>query len=97
MFLPCTLQFLYMYMLFFYPKQLSLIIGTRITEIGGIDRPSCFGYHYASYIIRHIITTHSFLRMPLSLQETAKSTRVQITYESPLVSYVIYEGQCKRS
>jgi hypothetical protein len=32
-----------------------------------------------------------------SLQETAKSTRVQITYESPLVSYVIYEGQCKRS
>jgi hypothetical protein len=27
-----------------------------------------------------------------SLQETAKSMRVQITYESPLVSYVIYEG-----
>jgi hypothetical protein len=34
---------------------------------------------------------------PVPLQETAKSTRVQITYESPLVSYVIYEGQCKRS
>jgi hypothetical protein len=32
-----------------------------------------------------------------TLQETAKSTRVQITYESPLVSYVIYEGQCKLS
>jgi hypothetical protein len=32
-----------------------------------------------------------------TLQETAKSTRVQITYESPLISYVIYESQCKRS
>jgi hypothetical protein len=33
----------------------------------------------------------------ITLQETAKSTRIQITYKSPLVSYVIYEGQCKRS
>jgi hypothetical protein len=33
----------------------------------------------------------------VTLQKTAKSIRVQITYESPLVSYVIYEGQCKRS
>jgi hypothetical protein len=37
------------------------------------------------------------IQVNYALQETAKSTRVQITYDSPLVSYVIYEGQCKRS
>jgi hypothetical protein len=34
---------------------------------------------------------HSML--PPSLQETTKSRRVQITYEGPLISYIIYDGR----
>jgi hypothetical protein len=33
----------------------------------------------------------------LTLQQTRKSTRAQITYEGPLVSYLMYDGPSKRS